>query len=173
MSKTCNECGASVSRHSKGLCRPCALKRFKDPSNEALRLARLRAALVTPEAREAKRIARLKMEAERANDPVWIEYKRQCGVRVRALYDASPEGQAKNRAKRAEVGRKISEHWLGWCPTDRREEYEQLRRKIGAGAAREAIEAEIPGTVAHAQRMIASAELAMRVRAANIARQEY
>jgi hypothetical protein len=134
---------------------------------------RLVESLRTPETRLAKRLARQKTERERANDPVWIEYKRQCGLRARALYDASPTGKAKNLAKRAQAGRATTEKRLGWCPVERREEYELLRRKIGAGAAREAIEAEIPGTMAHAQRMIASAELAMRVRAANAARQEY
>ena len=174
MSKTCESCAKPVSRSSKGLCRLCALAITRNnPEVQAKRLERLRAALRTPEARQAKSAARVKLEQERANDPVWIEYKRQCGLRVRALYDASPEGQAKNLAKRAEAGRKSRERWLGWCPVDRREEYEQLRRKIGAGAAREAIEAEIPGTMAHAQRMIASTELAMRVKAANVARQEY
>lgn len=113
------------------------------------------------------------MEAERANDPDWIAYKRKAGQRVRRQYDADPEAQARNLAKRASVGAQIREKRLAWCPPELRDDYYRMRRKVGAEAAREAIEAEIPGTAAHARQQVANAVLKQRLRYAREQAQAY
>lgn len=150
MPRTCLDCAAHITRQSRtGRCKPCATRVSREnPAIEARRLAALRTALRTPEARAAKSASRRRTEAERRNDPAWIVYKRDCGRKARALYDASPEAQARNLAARARVGAKLSARRMAWCPTSLRDDYQMMRRKVGAPAARAAIEDEIRRAVA-------------------------
>ena len=111
------------------------------------RLAALRAAKATPEHRERARLARERLERERAGDPKWEAYKRASGRRLQAQYRTSPDAQAKRLAAMDGVGEKISDYRLAWCPREYRDAYRALREKdVPAPEARRMIEAEIPGT---------------------------
>lgn len=152
----CKDCAAPVSKLSTGRCRSCANRiMWADPAFQERRLAALRIALRTPEAIANKRAARLKLEAERSVDAAWKEYKRQSGKRLRASYDAHPDAHARNMAKRKQAGAKVRATRLAWCPADRWDEYQRMRKKVGAAEARRAIEEEIVGTEAHARLQVA------------------
>lgn len=141
--RTCSDCAKPISRHSKGRCRVCVLHAArKDPEKEARRIAALRAVLVTPEQRAAKSAARRKMLADRKDDPVWQEYLRQSGHRMRQQFLATPGAEEKRRAAQKMCGKKISDRFLSWCPQDRRDEYQALRKKVGATEAKRVMLAE-------------------------------
>jgi hypothetical protein len=95
----------------------------------------------TPEHRAKMKVVAARTQEERRDDPKWRAYKRAAGQRLRALYDASPEAQAANLAKRALVGRKVSRRALAWCPLAYRDEYRRLRDagNIPAAEARQMI----------------------------------
>lgn len=128
--RCCCDCGAAISKASTGRCRSCGARaNLADPEMNARRLARLREKMATPAARRKKHFVRLKLEAERKDDPAWQEMKRLGGVRLRADYDASPEGQAKNLAKRGEAANKTRDKILAWCPVECRSLNATLKRK--------------------------------------------
>lgn len=128
--RCCCDCGAAISKYSAGRCRSCGARaNLANPEMNARRLASLRVKLASPASRRKKKLARLKIEARRKGDLAWKEKKRLQGVRLRADYDASPEGQAKNLAKRGIAGEKTRDKLLAWCPVECRELNAILKRK--------------------------------------------
>lgn len=145
MTRTCSDCATAITRHSKtGRCKPCATRLSRqDPAFEERRLAGLRKTFATPEYRAQKRTERQRTEIARKDDPVWQAYKQASGKRLRADFDAHPDAKAKSLARRGDVGKLLTERRIGWCPVERRDQYQQLRKKVGVREARRMIEAEM------------------------------
>lgn len=171
--RTCiaDGCDAPVRGRGKtGMCRPCAMAvKFADPDYRAKMRAgreRYRADPVVAAAQQAKLLegaaryrANMTHEQRQAarEHGQWLyrTHASRPDVVERAL---SPEARKRGTAKSAEAA-------MAWCPLDRRAEYRRLReRHFSAPDARRIIEAEIPGTAEHARRVIASIELAARMR---------
>ena len=138
MTRSCSQCGEPITRHSKtGLCKPCATRANRaDPEKEARRVAGVARKAKTPEFRNNQRRARLRLEAERRDDPVWKAKQREHGRRLRASYDADPAARAANLARRAAVGAMLSAQRLAWCPPEKRDHYQVLRKRKGAAVAK-------------------------------------
>ena len=129
-------CGAVLGQsNTSGNCRSCARKLlYQDPAaRERMSKAKKRA-LKNPgkRARVAAAAAHTLREWHRTTDRDWSAWHKARCARLRS-----------------------------WCPQDRWQEYETLRLKVGASEARRIIEAEIPGTVEHARRTIASVTIGM------------
>jgi hypothetical protein len=124
---------------------------------------------MTPEHRANIAAARRRLEEARREDPAWQAMRRASGERLRSDYISSPAAQEKRAKANAEMHRRR----LDWCPDDHREEYHRLRIIVGARPAREIIEADIPGTAAHARREVANNTLKMRLRHEREQREAY
>lgn len=164
-------CGATIGARGKtGMCRPCAIAaNHADPGYRA----RLRAGqqrFLADEAAVQARDAARNAGAARYREGMTPEQRQKVKAHGQWLYRthaSRPEVFARSQTPeaRAQAAARCSETVLGWCPPDRREEYRRLvLRRIPAAEARRIIEAEIPGTREHAQREIASVELAARLR---------
>lgn len=165
MSRTCLDCPATISPKSKGRCRACnARHTHSDPDLQARRIARLKEATNAPAIRAARSELSKRVHAERSSDPEWVAHRRSLGLALCARLRADPVARANARAAQLEGFRKQSETRMGWCPVERRDEYQQLRRKVGAAEARRVIEADIPGTLEHARRSVANNNFKMDLR---------
>lgn len=166
MTRTCS-CGAAISaKNRSGLCRPCNARRINaDPAIEAKRAAGRAAYFDRPGVREgyARRIAEY-----RENMP--DEHRERCREHGRRQYRdvlSRPDVVAKSLSPevRAAAGRKRTDTVLAWCPPHLRDAYRGLIRSgIRAAEARAMIEEEIPGTAAHARRVVANNALKMRLK---------
>jgi len=161
MTRTCSDCPAPITRQSKtGRCRSCAAR---NNHRDAAFVARLQAASAngkrTPEARAKARETSLRREAERKDDPAWHAYKVATGKQLRALYDASPEAQAANLAKRAAVGEKNRFRTLGWLPDRLRHQYQSARTMFGAAEAKRIMMADLTPFERQMARIAAGAPL--------------
>lgn len=143
--RTCSDCPSPITKASKtGRCRSCAARATQsDPAFRARLEAGLRKVKASPEHRAKVGEMVRRAHAERAGDPAYDARKREQGLRLRRQYDASPEAQARNRARRDDVGALNSARRLSWCPAERRAEYRQLRKSFGAPEARRMIEADL------------------------------
>ena len=161
MTRTCSDCPSSITKASKtGRCRPCA---GRHNHRDAAFVARLHAASAeakrTPAARARAKASGLRREAERKDDPAWRAYKVSTGKRLRAMYDACPEAQAANLAKRALVGEKLRARTLGWLPDRHRKQYEYLRTMLGAVEAKRIIMQDLTPFEQQMARIAAGAKL--------------
>lgn len=157
MTRTCSDCPSPISRYSKGRCRPCAFAAMQaDPVATANRKAAVAEAVSRPESRAKLSDAQKRVNEQRRNDPEWRAMKRNCGEKLQDLFRHSPEALAKWRQARLQMPK--------WCPPDLQDEYRALRRKVGRDEARRIVEAQIPGTVEHARRMVASNALNMQLK---------
>ncbi len=165
--RTCSDCPSPITRQSRtGRCHGCAVRRMHvDPEYQAKRLAGLRRHFDTPGARAA---AGARLTAHRAQMSDAERERRREHGRWLIREVLTPERVAKSQTAdaRARSGLGNIEAKLGWCPVALRGAYRTLIRskKLSAAEARAIIEAEIPGTVAHARREIASRALASRLR---------
>lgn len=173
----CQTCGNPVSRQSrKGYCRPCSAKRLQtDPQIVATRAAAIAEYVTRPDVIERNR---RKIATYMANMPAADrEKRRQHGHRLVKRYLSTPENVALVTSPeiRAKATARLKETRLGWCPPEKRAEYEHLVRigRVPAAEARRIIEAEIPGTIEHARREIANRELAARLRDERQRREAY
>lgn len=173
----CKVCGKPVSRQSKkGFCKPCSARHLHaDPQIVANRAAAVAAFCARPEviAENRRRIA-----AYMANMPeADREARRAHGHQLYRRYLSTPENRALVTSPeiRARVGARVSETRLGWCPPEKRAEYEHLvyTKRLTAAEARAVIEAELPGTAEHARREIASRQLSSRLREERRQREAY
>jgi hypothetical protein len=172
----CN-CGKPLGAKNKsGLCRSCVAKRINsDPEAAARRKAGLRKYYDERGGREAAaaRIAawnRNMPEEERQRRSAW-------GVRQYHTYLNTPETRALSSGPDARRRARIAqeEARLGWCPPELRDEYRRLTRsgQVAAAEARRMIEEMIPGTQAHAARIVANNMLGMRIKAEREKAQAY
>lgn len=177
----CATCPNPITARSKsGMCRSCcarkiALSMVGNPEIQAKRTESQKRFLADPEKR-AKHVERLKLHHASMTDAE-REKRRLWGVHLAETYLTRPDIVARRQAPetRAAIGRKQSERRLAWCPPERRGEYMGLlmNRHFPAAEARRIIEADIPGTVEHARRMIANNLDAARMREERRKAQEY
>lgn len=165
--RTCLDCGAHVSRQSKGRCRPCSTAHLNsDPAIAERRRANLKSFQSRPEVKQRQRDS---LARYMANMPERDrEARRERGRRIYRDILNTPEIRAKSNSReaRAQAGRARTETMLGWCPPELRDDYRALlmRRDLSAAEARAIIEQQIPGTQAHAARAIANTVDAQRIR---------
>lgn len=165
--KQCS-CGTALgAKNQSGLCRSCVAKRINaDPEASARRKAGMRRYYDELGGREAAgaRIA----EWNRNMPPEERERRRVRGVQQYHNILNTPEIRARSSGPDARRRARLAqeETLLGWCPPDRRDEYRRLirSRQASAAEARRMIEETIPGTQAHAARMIANNQLRMRLK---------
>lgn len=164
----CTVCGKPVSKQSrKGFCRPCAARRLQtDPEIVATRAAALAEYCARPDVIESNR---QRLASYMANMPAADrEARRQHGRQLVKRYLSTPENCALVTSPeiRAKATARLRETRLGWCPPEKRAEYQHLVRvgRVPAAEARRIIEAEIPGTLEHARREIANRQLKARLR---------
>ena len=164
---TCG-CGATLGRLNKsGRCRACSARWLNtDPEMIAKRQAAQVEFFARPEVKE-----RLRERARHfmANLPEHeIERRREAGKILFRQYLARPDVVAITAAPetRARAGRARTETVLGWCPPELRDEYRELKRRLGltAAEARAALEPQIPGTEAHAPLQVENRMIAARIR---------
>lgn len=176
MNRTCSDCPAPISRKSKGRCRPCSA-RYMNTNTEiiAKRAVSVAIALARPEVKAAS-AARLRRYLDNMPEE-HRERRREHGRRQYANVLSRPDVLEKSSSQdaRARAGRAHTDRRLGWCPPERRVEYRDLiyKHHMRAAEAREMIEAEIPGTRAHAKRLIRNTIDAQRIRAEREKAQAY
>jgi hypothetical protein len=165
-------CGAQLGLHNKsGKCRPChARSIFADPAVQERRITALAAYHATPEAKDA---ARVKLAHYMANMPEADRLRRaERGRELARTHLALPENRAASLAARmvpevqARRGRALTRTRLPWCPEHLWPAYRDMtvRKGMTPAEAREALEPEIEGTLAHARRTIANITDAMRIK---------
>lgn len=163
--RSCSDCPAPISRNAKGRCRKCAAVYVNSDPEIQRRRAEGHAAKFADPVFRAEQAARLKANASTQRA---VELRRERGkVQARdVLFRPDVRASAMRPEARAQAGRSVSERVLGWCPPDRRDEYRAMVRSKQATAAeaRRMIEETIPGTQAHAGRMIANSQLRMRLK---------
>lgn len=174
--RTCIDCAGPISRVSKGRCRPCSAARMNNCQDVAARRAlSLIATLARPDVRE-RRIAALR-EAIRNISPEERERRRAAGRWVAANVLARPDVMERSHTPeaRAQAGRANTNKRLAWCPPELRDTYRDLIRKKGltSAQARAALEPEIPGTVAHAHRLIENTHTKQQLRRERERREAY
>ena len=159
--RTCLDCPSPIGPKSTGRCQTCANRRLNnDPEIRARRRASVMKAFEDPVVRERQREgARRSKKDKMARDPAYAARLQEQGRALR-LHPSNISAEA-----RAEAGRKISARALAWCPLEYRALNDQLRAKGFRLAERKAaILAEVVGTPEHAQRQLANATLAMRLK---------
>lgn len=165
--KSCS-CGKTLSSQNKsGKCRTCYVGWLNtDPEMVARRHAAQVEFFARPDVKE-----RLRERARHfmANLPEHeIERRREAGKILFRQYLARPDVVAITAAPetRARAGRARTETVLGWCPPELRDEYRELKRRLGltAAEARAALEPQIPGTEAHARLQVENRLIAGRIR---------
>ncbi|WP_242137358.1 hypothetical protein [Sphingomonas sp. TREG-RG-20F-R18-01] len=172
-------CTTTISRTSKGRCRPCSTKRLHDDPEIVARRAAARIAYhAQPGVKEAQRDRLATAIANLSEDA--IERRRAHARKVVAERLHTPEAQAKALAKRCEPeamakrARSIAHKAMPWLPDHLIETYRELTRKgTPKDAARAALEPEIPGTAAHTARVLANFTDAQRIRAERERAQAY
>lgn len=163
-------CTTTISRTSKGRCRPCSTKRLHDDPEIVARRAAARVAYhAQPGVKEAQRDRLAITMANLSKDA--IERRRAHARKVVAERLHTPEAQAKALAKRSEPevkakrAQSIARNALPWLPDHLVETYRELTRKgTPKDVARAALEPEIPGTAAHTARVLANVRDAQRIR---------
>lgn len=164
----CAECGARITRQSRsGLCRLHAMRRkHADPAFRAARAAGLARHYAKPGAREAcaRRLADWRENMPEADRERLREHGRGLVRDYLSRPDIHARSQSPEARRRAVEGNEAAK--LGWCPPELRGAYTALIRskKVPAAEARRIIEGEIAGTVEHARRAIANAQLAAQLR---------
>lgn len=163
--RTCSDCPAPISRHAKGRCRSCAAVYVNsDPEIQRRRREGMAAKFADPQFR-AEQAARLRANA---STPRAIELRRERGKEQArdVLFRPDVRARTMRPEARAQAGRSVQERALGWCPPERRDEYRTMvrSRQATAAEARRMIEETIPGTQAHAARMIANNQLRMQLK---------
>lgn len=143
----CADCGKAITAKTKtGRCRSCKNHFLNSqPAFVAARAEGIRKKWSEDKAFAAK--MRLIFSATgRANgtDPKRRAKLAELGkCKIAQLH--SPESRAKAKAKSKQTGRKISEHYMGWCPPEYRDEYRRLTisKNLRANEARAIILAQI------------------------------
>jgi hypothetical protein len=175
-------CGATLGpRNKSGVCKSChgramATRMAHDPVLQERRRAAVAKHFEDPENR-ARRAASLIRRNSRDVPEAERQRRAECGRELHRRYLATPEGKAKvnSSESRAKRGKTRSDRVLAWCPPELRDAYRELncRKHYTAAEARAIIEAQIPGTQAHAQRKFANTIDAMRIKQARQKAQEY
>ncbi|MDH4746657.1 hypothetical protein OMP43_21760 [Sphingomonas sp. CBMAI 2297] len=174
MARSCSDCGRPISRNSKGRCRACgAASLLLDPVVEARRLERLREKLSSPDHAAKMSVVRKAHEAEALKDPAYREMRRQHGLQVRQRFLDTPGAEERRRAAQAQAMRERAAEMFAWCPADRLDEYQRLRKAFGAAEARRIIEDDTPGTEVHGKREVANHMLAGQLRHERQQREAY
>lgn len=129
--KPCNcvDCDKPITANTKtGRCIPCA-NRFIG-ATEAFQQARaegIRRKFRDDPAHIAKMRRVAAANGKRAMlDPARVEQLREHGRKMRATHLSTPAALAARLAVAKDVGRKITETRLGWCPPEYRAEYRRL-----------------------------------------------
>lgn len=137
-----------------------------DPAIIAKRAESLIATLAKPEVKE-RRVAALRVAMSNIS-PEERERRRAAGRWVAANVLTSPDVMARSHTPeaRAQAGRANTDNRLGWCPPELRDDYRYMIRTkhMTAAEARAALEPFIPGTQAHARRMIENTHTKQQLR---------
>jgi len=167
IARTCSDCPSLITRQSKtGRCRPCSAKRLtSDPELAARRLEGVRQWY---DERGGREMAGLRLAELNRNPTPALEAarKRQGQKQIAYLLDPDIRARSASPQSRAKAEAKKEETLLGWCPPERRDEYRQMlySSRLHAAEARRIIEADIPGTAAHAERVVAQNLLNARLK---------
>lgn len=158
----CSDCGTALSLKSRterrprtGFCAPCILRRNNaDPAFAASRAAAIRRKFEEPEhLAKMQRIARRNGQIAATNP----EHRARLAAMGReSIARFSPEARAKLAAQRGEIGRKIHEMKMAWCPPEYRAAYKRLTisKRIHASEARWMILQQIADDKAEARRRL-------------------
>jgi hypothetical protein len=164
LGRTCGDCPTNIPDANKsGYCRLCATARLnKDPAFQQKRLAGLRASDKLKPGSPTRRSAAIKASATRMSNPEYVTWLREQVRTVVAPASLTPEAQAKRDRKAA--GKKISDHWMSWCPGEYREAYFSLIRGKGLrrAEAKPIIEAQIKADKERARNSLSPFERQMK-----------
>lgn len=168
--KPCLECPTLCGpRNKTGYCIRCSGRRLAlalrdNPEQAQKRREGLRRYFAEPGNRQ-RHTAFLR---DRSIGPEERERRAAWGRELHRTVIMRPDVQAKLHAPetKRKAGASRTERVLGWCPPELRDDYRRLvmAKHMSPDEARATIEEMIPGTQAHAKRLIANTNFAMRIK---------
>lgn len=151
----CCDCGTEISRSAKGRCRPCGAAYVNGSAEiKARRADAIRAKFRDPNHAAKMRVVARENGKKASQDPLHRQWLKANGKRLYRDILSRPDIREKNIAAIRANSHKITEHFLGWCPPEWRDEYRYLIRtkRMLAAEAKAVILAQITAERERARR---------------------